>query len=107
MTPVDGEGIHIAAEMRYPTSITIDLESLTVDGIRFPLAVIPQFLYQLVNPDPRKWYRMERAGDVLVIHTRISEDHDGTIITDNAGNAGRPKHGPENSGGEGSEADRP
>ena len=93
--------IQIAPEMKFPTSIVIDLDSITIDGIRLPLAVIPQLLYQLAHPDPRKWYRWERMNGTLQVHVRISEDHDGSIISANAGYAERAEHGSKNSGGQG------
>lgn len=89
------------AEMRVPASITIDDDALTIDGVHIPLRVIPQMLYELVHPDPRKWYRWERVDDVIIFHVRISEDSNGTAITDHAGNAPDAERRVEDSGSQG------
>ena len=96
------------AELRFPTSITITEDSLIVDGVRIPLRVIPQMLYQLVHPDPRKWYRWERLGDTIQVHFRISEDTDGSVIASiNAGNTQDAERSQQNTGGEGQQTPHP
>lgn len=70
--------------VKFPTSITIDVDSITIDGVRIALAVIPQLFYEMTHPDPRKWYRWERVGDTILVHVKIAEDTDGNIIANTA-----------------------
>jgi hypothetical protein len=74
--------------VKVPASITFDFENLYVDGVRISLALLPQMLYELTHPDPRKWYRLERVGNDIVVHLKISEEKpDGNPIasTNDAG----------------------
>lgn len=66
--------------MKVPDSITFDGYNIYVDGVAISLSLIPQALYELVHPDPRKWYRFERWGDQITVHVKISEE----------GNNGKP-----------------
>jgi hypothetical protein len=54
---------------------TIELEGdeLIIDGMRVTASAIPQALYELAHPDPRKWYNFERTGNTLLIHVEIRE----------------------------------
>jgi hypothetical protein len=72
--------------MRKPASITFDHESITVDGVRLALDLIPQILYELTHPDARKWYRLSRIGDSIQVEVRITENANGSIIA-STGNA--------------------
>lgn len=72
------------AELKFPTSLTIDEDSLVVDGVRIAFIIIPQILYELAHPDPRKWYRLERTADTITVHVKITEDTDGHIIASTA-----------------------
>lgn len=63
--------------MKLPASITFTPDTLTIDGIQFSLMVIPQILYEITHPDPRKWYRLERIGDVIHVEVRITEPDNG------------------------------
>jgi hypothetical protein len=52
-------------------TVQFEDDALIIDGMRVTFEVIPQFLYELANPDPRKWYRLERVGDRCIIHVKI------------------------------------
>jgi hypothetical protein len=52
-------------------TVQFEDNALIIDGMRVTFEVIPQFLYELANPDPRKWYRLERVGDRCIIHVKI------------------------------------
>jgi hypothetical protein len=43
-------------------------DTLLIDGVRVTFDLIPQFLYEIAHPDPRKWYRFERMNDELMVH---------------------------------------
>jgi hypothetical protein len=55
---------------------TVEIEdgALIIDGMRVTFEIIPQFLYELANPDPRKWYRLERVGDRCIIHVKMNDE---------------------------------
>lgn len=83
------------AEVRAPDTITFDEERLYVDGVAIRFDVIPQLLYEFAHPDPRRWFRLERVGDVVTVHFKISEEEpNGQPIA----HTGRSK---ENPGGQG------
>jgi hypothetical protein len=60
--------------MKVPATITMDTTNLYVDGVAISFAAIPQMLYELAHPDPRKWYRFERVGDTVMVYVKISEE---------------------------------
>jgi hypothetical protein len=62
-----------AQEMRGITSFQIYGDALIVEGVRISLVLLPQMLYELTHPDPRKWYRFERIEDKVIVHVRITE----------------------------------
>jgi hypothetical protein len=62
--------------MRGVTSFQIDDDVLIVDGVRISLTLLPQMIYELAHPDPRKWYRLERIDNNIIVHMRITEDVD-------------------------------
>lgn len=47
--------------------------SIIVDGMVITLNVIPQILYELAHPDPRKWYRFERVGNQCIVHVELRD----------------------------------
>jgi hypothetical protein len=55
---------------------TVEFEdgALIIDGMRVTFEIIPQFLYELANPDPRKWYRLERVGDRCIVHVKMNDE---------------------------------
>ena len=59
--------------MKAISNITLVQDGLVIDGVLIAYEVIPQMFYELTHPDPRKWYRFERAGDTIIVHVRISE----------------------------------
>jgi hypothetical protein len=69
------------AEIGFPTTLTIDEDALIVDGVRIAWRAIPELLFRLAHPDPRKWYRWEREGDTIQVHVKISEESNGSHIT--------------------------
>ena len=50
-------------------TIEFNGDTLMIDGVRVSFDIIPQFLYEIAHPDPRKWYRFERVLDELIVHT--------------------------------------
>jgi hypothetical protein len=54
-------------------SYDVASETLTVEGIKISAFVIPQIIFELTHPDPRRWYRIERIEDHLVVHVRMTE----------------------------------
>jgi len=67
--------------MRQPACISIDGDSLCIDGALIHLSIIPQILYEIAHPDPRKWYRLERVDESIIVHVRVTEDSDGTPVS--------------------------
>jgi hypothetical protein len=57
-------------------TIELNGDTLVIDGIRVSFDVIPQFLYEIANPDPRKWYRFERVGDELAVSVMFLDPMD-------------------------------
>lgn len=55
-------------------AIEINGDTLIIDGIRVSFDVIPQFLHEMANPDPRKWYNFRREGDELLIHVEYRHE---------------------------------
>lgn len=55
-------------------TVQIEDNALIIDDMRVSFEIIPQFLYELSHPDPRKWYRLERVGDRCIVHVRIDPD---------------------------------
>jgi hypothetical protein len=55
------------------TSFAFDRQDLIIDGVRVPFDTIPQLLYELTHPDPRRWYRLERIENMIVVHVRMTE----------------------------------
>jgi hypothetical protein len=85
------------------TNFAFDRDDLILDGIRVPLAIIPQLLYEITHPDPRRWYRLERIENLILVHVRISEEPEethGYPITSIGS-------GPEDSGSGGKETPHP
>jgi hypothetical protein len=60
--------------IKVPASITFDAENLYIDGVKLSLMVIPQLLYELSHPSSRHWYRLERVGNQIIVHVRISDE---------------------------------
>lgn len=54
-------------------SIEFDDYRIIVDGMVITLNVIPQILYELAHPDPRKWYRFERIGNQCIVHVELRD----------------------------------
>jgi hypothetical protein len=54
------------------TNIAFNQTDLIIDGVHIALENIPQFLYELTHPNPKRWYRLERVGDVIVVHVRMA-----------------------------------
>jgi hypothetical protein len=74
--------IEVPPLVKVPATITMDAKNLYVDGVPISFALLPQMLYELVHPDPRKWYRFERVGNDIVVHVKISEEiEEGRPIT--------------------------
>jgi hypothetical protein len=46
---------------------------IIVDGMSITLDVIPQILYELAHPDPRKWYRFERVNGQCIVHVEMRD----------------------------------
>lgn len=56
--------------------IELEPDSITIDGMRVTFEVIPQFLYELAHPDPRKWFNFERIGDAAIVHMEMRPKSD-------------------------------
>jgi len=55
-------------------TVQIEDNALIIDGMRVTFEIIPQFLHELANPDPAKWYRLERVGDRCIVHVKIDPE---------------------------------
>jgi hypothetical protein len=72
--------------VKVPKSVVFNSDHLLVDGVRIRWDIIPQLLFELAHPDFRKWYRLERVGDDIIIHVKISEEEpNGNAIADTGG----------------------
>lgn len=73
-------------------------DALIVDGVKLPIDIIPELLYCLAHPDPRRWYRFERVGNSAVVHVKISEEKPNgsviSIISSNEDSRGKGKETP-------------
>ena len=54
-------------------TIEFENDKLIVDGMQLTLNVIPQILYELAHPDPRKWYRFERVDNECIVHVEMRD----------------------------------
>ena len=52
-------------------TVQFEDDALIIDGMRVTFEIIPQILYELSHPDPRKWYCFERIDDRCIVHVRI------------------------------------
>ena len=55
-------------------TVQFDDDALIIDGMRVTFEVIPQLLHEFANPDPSKWYRLERVGDRCIVHVKIDPE---------------------------------
>lgn len=55
-------------------TVQFEDDAIIIDGMRVTFEVIPQFLHELANPDPSRWYRLERVGDQCIIHVKIDPE---------------------------------
>jgi hypothetical protein len=54
-------------------TIEIERDTLIIDGGRVAFEIIPEILYELAHPDPRRWYNFERVNDQIIVHIEIRE----------------------------------
>ena len=54
-------------------TIEIQSDTLIIDGVRVTFGVIPEILYEIAHPDPRRWYNLERVNDVIIVHVEMRE----------------------------------
>ncbi len=45
-----------------------------VNGVKISGALIPQIIAILTNPDPKRWYRFERNGDMVTAETKLQHE---------------------------------
>jgi hypothetical protein len=77
------EGEEEGQAMNRLTKFEIDGDDVVIEGVRISLAIIPEILYEFTHPDPRKWYRIERIDNNIIVHVRITkfpEENDGNPI---------------------------
>lgn len=48
--------------------------SITINNVVITGDVLIQTLNQMTDPDPKKWFRFERHGNTVTVHTRIDDD---------------------------------
>lgn len=48
--------------------------SITINGVTLSGDALIQTLNQMTNPDPKRWFRFERHGSTVTVHTRIDDD---------------------------------
>ena len=54
-------------------TIEIERDTLIIDGGRVAFEVIPEILYELAHPDPRRWYNFARVNNKIVVHVEMRE----------------------------------
>jgi hypothetical protein len=45
-------------------------DTIAVNGIVVSATALPMLVNAVTNPDPRRWYRFERQGDSIIVHTK-------------------------------------
>jgi hypothetical protein len=46
---------------------------IEVNGIKFSGAIIAMMINTLTHPNPKRWYRFERTGEVITVETKETE----------------------------------
>jgi hypothetical protein len=53
--------------------------TLTINGITVSAEVIIQVINNMTNPDPTRWYRYERTGDIITVETKVEPQTPPTV----------------------------
>ena len=60
--------------INWPLKVEMNPNGITIDGVKMSYMVFAETVNQIFHPDPRKWFRLEREGDVIQIHVRLTEE---------------------------------
>jgi hypothetical protein len=85
-------------------AVTIRLHEheMEIEGVRVSYEVLPHLIRCIVQPDPRRWLRFERQGDIVHVNVRLSEgETHGTDTAIIGRTNSRTEYGKEHPGGEG------
>lgn len=55
------------------TSIKAFPQTIDINGVTFSGDALVIFIDAITNPDPERWYRFERQGDVVAVETKKQE----------------------------------
>jgi len=58
---------------REPLDLKFDHEALIVNGVSISWLAVPELLAVFGKPDERKWYRIERMGNEVMVHAKIED----------------------------------
>jgi hypothetical protein len=61
-------------------TIQIERDYLIIDGMKVTFDIIPQFMYELAHPDPRRWYRLRRVGDACMVDIKMEPEDGGPTV---------------------------
>jgi hypothetical protein len=65
----------------WPITIRMNPNAVEINGVQMTYMVVAEIVAQIVHPDPRKWFRLERNGDIITVHVKLTEDEpNGTPI---------------------------
>jgi hypothetical protein len=48
-------------------------QMVEVNGVKISGEAIAMMINTLTNPNPKRWYRFERTGDVITVETKETE----------------------------------
>lgn len=67
--------------IEWPVTLKLFPNHLEVNGIEVPYMLVAEVVNELTHPNPRKWIRLERMENIVVVSTRIAEEEpNGTPI---------------------------
>lgn len=60
--------------VKWPIQINFNPGGLDIDGVHVNYMSLAEIVNAIIHPDPRKWYRLERNGDIVTVHVKVAEE---------------------------------
>ena len=61
-------------------TVQFEDDAIIIDGMKVTFDIIPQFMYELAHPDPRRWYRLRRVGDACMVDIKMEPEDGGPTV---------------------------
>jgi hypothetical protein len=93
-------------KLDHAVTLKLHQRELEIDGVRVSYEVLPQLILAIVHPDPRRWLRFERVGNIVNVHVRLQKEEPNGTSTGAIGRDGESGSA-EGAWGQGREAAHP